>query len=175
MANVKIEIKKVALKDRQITIGYEEVIEDPEHGPSINELTLKGGYPVHQDLIDAMKGLNHHLMDICEQNHIALDEESQKRITANIVVTGYSIGGSDEDEGVVLIGQRGLDNGQVLNLISPFTKWESDYKGATDLYGEIAMVNQECIAYINGKHAPNPQLEMDFDEDEHDEVPVEKD
>ncbi len=177
-ATTETKIKKASLKDDALEIEYDEIINDPEQGPVINTFKLKGGNRPHDDLKKAFEVLRFHTAMICEQVPPCPEmtvSNKKKEITAMlnalhdheivkaITVSGFTIGGSDENEGVTLIGQRALKSGQVLNLVAPFTKWESDYKYAADLYPEVAVAIQECLEYLKGKYAPNPQLELSLD------------
>lgn len=152
----EIKIKKASLKDDTVEIEFEEIIEG-ENGPVINTMKMKGGNTPHKDLKEAIASLNYHAAILCEQC-----ENQNDDLVEQIKCTGFSIGGSDEHEGVTLIAYRNLSNGKVLNLIAPFTKWEDEYKYQSDLYGDVAIAMEECVAFIKGKHAPAPQLEIQF-------------
>lgn len=70
----------------------------------------------------------------------------------NIVVTGYSKGGSDESAGVSIQAQKLLKSGQVLNLSVPFTKFE-DESGEGYPYGDalkqaVSRLDYEVDAYL---------------------------
>lgn len=158
------KIKKASLKEDVLEIEYEQIIDDPEQGPVINTFKLNGGNKPHQDLKDSLKNLRFHAAMICEQ--VPAKTKHEDGALEHYSVTGFSIGGSDENEGVTIIAQRKLASGQVLNLIAPFTKWESEYKHTTDLYPDVAIVLQECLNFLNGKYAPNPQLELTLEEKE---------
>ena len=174
------KIKKATLKDSGLYLEYDEIIENEEDGPVINVHKVMGGHKPHQDLTNAFKALHVHLALICEQMSenngiVSIKKKSSSEILSSMrtlemvnqhSVTGFSIGGEDEHEGVTLIGQRKLTSGDVLNLISPFKKWSSDYKHASDLEVEMQVVLQECLEYLHGKHAPNPQLELELDTDQ---------
>lgn len=178
----EIKIKKASLKDDQLELVYDQIIEDPELGPVINTFKLNSGNRPHEDLKKSFQTLRFHVAMIAEQIQAGADMQisisgkggKKKDITAlldglhthpivqAITVTGFSIGGSDESEGVTIVAQRALSTGSVLNLITPFTKWESEYKYSSDLEPEVSVAIQECLEFINGKYAPNPQLEMNL-------------
>jgi len=74
-------------------------------------------------------------------------------------------GGSDEHRGATVIAQRKLRSGKVLNLISPFTKFDSetsDYVHCYELDACCEGVVSEVNFYLGGKYAPDPQLELEF-------------
>lgn len=175
---IDLKIKKASLKDKDgLILDYDQIIEN-EDGPVINAINIKGGHKPHQDLLQAFKTLHVHLALICEQvsannGVVAINPKKDKGTTLSSLrtnvdaytVTGFSIGGSDENEGVTLIGSRTLSDDAILNLTSPFKKWESEYRFKDDLEVDMGIAIQECLNYINGKFAPNPQLELGLDTD----------
>ncbi|MCA9179780.1 MAG: hypothetical protein KDB14_35230 [Planctomycetales bacterium] len=158
------------------------VMEDGETGENwVDQCTIDGGNVVHDDFSAAMENLSIHGLLIAEQ--IKLMPESaktgtmyvdamgtqwpmrpaEKAILDDTKVTGYSLGGDDDDEGVVIILQRKMATGKVLNITTPFTKLASDepeYQYTSELAEALAVVEREAVAYLEGKKAPNPQLEM---------------
>lgn len=98
------------------------------------------------------------------------EEEKEPNPEDAFKVTGFSIGGSGDSEGVTLIGRRELPNGKIKNIISPFTKWLDDkYSHGSELAQVIEECKYEIKEFIvNGKQAPDRQQEIDFpgDEDE---------
>ena len=193
MGEVKTElkIKKASLKKEGLELEYDQILESEEDGPVVNAIKLTGGHKPHPDLVKAFNPLVLHLALICDQVTEAsadavihsigkggkkkdvtllLSSLRQSSITQACEVTGFSIGGSDEHEGVVLIGNRKLSSVSVLNLTSPFQKFESEYKHKEDLEIQLNILIQECIEYINGKHAPNPQLELELDTNKKEEA-----
>lgn len=121
------------------------------------EQSTKSNNAVHNDFINALKGLTVHLRELSEQPE-----------NANMEVIGYSIGGSGESEGVTISGSRTLSSGKKLNLNSPFEKYEdSDYGAISELINQLQVIEAEVHAYLfEGKHAPKAQLEMEFEETE---------
>ena len=89
--------------------------------------------------------------------HYNLNYEQNRSVGA-MQCNGFSIGGEDEYEGVVLIGQRFLENNRVLNLVSPFVKWwdpNMPYAFADELHDIITKCKHEVIAFlVDGKRAP---------------------
>lgn len=164
-ATQETKIKKASLKNGTLEMEYDQIINDPELGPVIKTFKLKGGNLPHEDLNKALQVLAFHAVMIAEQLPPNTKNPQEHELLKGITVTGFSIGGSDEHEGVTLIAQRALKSGQVLNFIAPFTKWESDYKYVADLEPEMQVVLQECNNYLNGKYAPSPQLELELEPD----------
>ena len=83
----------------------------------------------------------------------------------NIKVTGITWGGNGESAGVVLIAQKELSTKKVLNLITPFTSFESEeYAYTYELRNDIHALVEEIMLYISGKSAMGKQLELTFNE-----------
>lgn len=155
-----IEIKKVKMNnDSSLTVNYEECITGDM--PVVNKFTYEGGGKAHVDMKEALNALNVHLMLITEQ---------AKTKTANtldsIVVTGFVIGGDDEEtKGVTLIGRRTLKGNRVLNLVSPFIKFtDEDYADITDLAVAVSEAEAEAKEYLKGKITPDAQMDIEFPE-----------
>lgn len=91
-----------------------------------------------------------------EVDHMPVPEDA-------FTVTGFTIGGSGDSEGCCLIGRKNLMSGKVMNITSPFTKWEDDYRYTSELAQAIEMVKHEILEFIiEGKQAPDRQQEFDF-------------
>lgn len=155
MSNITIKKAKIVNGDN-LAVTYSE-----EVGKDTNKVNLECSARVHADLRAAFSTLDKHLALLCEQY-----DEHGERCTGTISSTGFSIAGSGDNEGVVLIGQRALENGKVLNLTSPFEKWEDE----AGTYGDINKLSQaiehcksEVYAYLfENKHAPDAQLSLEF-------------
>lgn len=154
-----ITIKKAKIKDDLfLEVEYMEMVKDGE-----NTIKKSSTSPVHNDMKAAFRKLDEHLCRVCEQyNSLGNPDEM------NINCKGFTIGGNGDSEGVCLIGYRGFDSGKSLNLVSPFVKWEGDDYSYT---GELASIIEECKYEVNlylfeGKHAPQAQQELPFDEAE---------
>ena len=132
------EIQKVKLKNNQVTADYTERFVEANYK---NEVTKSSQQFVHPDLLYAMSLLKTHAVKICEMQEAGVvnienpsDDDLNEKLK-NIVVTGYSKGGSDESAGVSIQAQKLLKSGQVLNLSVPFTKFE-DESGEGYPYGD---------------------------------------
>ena len=159
-----LEIKKIKLKsDFCLELEYSESITKllgEEKQTVTSDITATYRYPVHEDLKKSLEALVPFVAHICEQIEHLTDEPS---FLKSVTVTGISLGGSDEHSGVTIVAQRKLKNGKVLNLISPFTKFDpenSDYNHCVDLDNHCQIVVDEVNLYLGGKHAPDPQLEL---------------
>lgn len=144
---------------------------------SITHHSIKSKRYIHFDLAEAFKKLNPHLPLLCEivvlskeQAEIMADSFEdgsvyQMGIFKKYSCTGFSIGGNDEHEGITLIGRKSLRNKRVLNLVSPFQKFEAaeheePYEYEYHLNIAMSRVVEEIKLFIDGKCAINPQLSM---------------
>lgn len=131
--------------------------------------TYEGEKLAHPDAIHAFDLLRGHLAIICDQREAfekTLEELDDDTESINkFKVTGFSIGGTGDSEGVTLIGQKKLSRGRVLNLPSPFTKYfdENDpYEYGHELSATVAHAADEVNKYLDGKIAPSAQPELPF-------------
>lgn len=162
-----ISITKVKIeKGISAVINYDEVNTTSEN-PGTNKMTCEGSSGIHEDFRNSMKALAIHLGLISEQVRGKIEKinPADQTILDHITVTGFSIGGSDDNEGVTVFGQRKLKSGKVLNLVAPFQKYEDEnYDGASDLASDIHAACEEAKQYLDGKCAPKAQLEI-FEEE----------
>lgn len=133
-------------------------------------VTIEGKNLVHKDMKAAFDDLIPHLAFLCEQKEAdgkeSLDELSED-IFSTFEVSGYSIGGTDESEGVTLVGKRFLKTKKVLNLIAPFTMFNNEneeYEHAFDLQQAIEACKYEVEQYLTAKKWAVVQQELPFDE-----------
>jgi len=145
--------------------------------------THEGMGEVHIDLIDEFERLDFHVTLICEQVNLEEAEEVEEIvdnlmvrnhwklndhdtiIASKITCTGLSMGGSGDYLGVTLIGRRELEEGKILNLITPFTTLKhenSSYMYRHELYSILMRIETEVLLYLEGKRAPEAQLELGF-------------
>lgn len=134
-----------------------------------NTVTVEGKNLVHGDLKAAFKALTGHMAILCELREAKEESAPHELNDLNTVeVTGYSIGGTDEDEGVTLIGKRFLKSKKVLNLIAPFTKFANEneeYPYSYELMDAINLCGYEVEQYLTAKKWAIVQQELPFDED----------
>lgn len=157
-----MNITKVKItKENTLTVTYRDTDE--------NIVTVEGKNIVHSDLKAAFGQLVGHMAILCELREAKEDSMPDELKDLNTVeVTGYSIGGTDEDEGVTLIGKRFLKSKKVLNLIAPFTKFNNEneeYPHDFELLSAIEACNYEAEQYLTAKKWAIVQQELPFDED----------
>lgn len=169
MENVTNQIVKAAVKNDRCEVTFEENFTESNY---TNTVTKKCSQIVHADLKKALDRLKIHMVVICEQkeaNEVLenFDEYNVENLSGYLV-TGFSIGGSDENLGVTLIGQKLLKSGQVLNLIAPFTKYEDEdgYQFAAELSADIEAACYEVEQYLFAEKWGIKQAEIDFDSPE---------
>lgn len=172
------KIRKAKLKGRSLEVELTEHI-DTDNGPITNEVIMKCTGLVHDDLISRFDRLKIHMVKICDMRKSeTITDETIDQFDISILndyeVKGFSIGGEDEHEGVVIIGSREFESGKVLNLVSPFTKYNdehSPYDFESDLYNDVQACVYEVELYLEGSKYAVKQLELPFDEAEvHEEV-----
>ena len=152
-------IKAKITKENTLVVTYRDEDE--------NTVTVDGKNLVHKDLVAAFKELTGHMAILCELREAKEDSiPDDLKNLSSVEVTGYSIGGTDEDEGVTLIGKRFLKSKKVLNLIAPFTKFDNEneeYPYAFTLMQAIDACNYEAEQYLTAKKWAVVQQELPFD------------
>lgn len=155
-----MKILKAKVKDYSVEVVFSD------QKKQVTEGILKFSDIPHPDLINAMNNLRKHLVVLCDQREsdiVISDEFStfEAGKLPDIKVTGISIGGDEEYEGVTITGQRILKNRKVVNLNTPFTFFtdpvEENYQFEEYLFEDVSMVLVEVEAYINGKRAIKEQ------------------
>lgn len=150
-----VKIKKAKIKDDLfLDVEYTEELQ----GHSKKDTKLSCTVPIHNDLKDAFRNFPKHLAYLCDETEIDEDDKIYN-------VKGFSIGGNDENEGVTLSGSKENDFG-IVNLNTPFKKWEKSKYHAIGILGEeIEAAIYEINEYLfNGKKAPEQQLSL-FEEE----------
>lgn len=155
-------LKAKVTKDNTLTASYRD-----ENGTT----TVEGKNLVTNDLKDAFNSLTAHLAFLCEQKEAdgkECLEDLPKDIDKKLEVTGYTIGGEDESRGVTLIGKRFLKSNKVLNLNSPFTKFDDEnehYQFGFELEQAIQACEYEVNEYLFNKKWKVVQQELPFADD----------
>lgn len=167
METVTNSIQKVKVKDGQLEATYDEHFSEENY---TNTISKKCSQIIHVDFRDALDKLKAHMACICEMpeaekiRQVGIYDFDDSTL-GNYVVTGYSHGGSDESAGVVIVGQKLLNSGKVLNLCTPFIQFEDDeaYPFAGELNQAIIACDYEAGEYLfDGKYGIK-QLLLDFD------------
>jgi hypothetical protein len=134
-----------------------------------DEVNRKGSLIVHDDLKNAFEKLYVHLAAICEEIDYskiknietieAYDEDNHKTNSieykvSRFYVSGFSIKGTGENEGVVINGSKLLSTDDSVKLTSPNTSWGGDYPYINELKVAIDNIIFEVEEYMNGKSKP---------------------
>lgn len=159
-----VKIKKASIKDSLfLNVEYSEFL----HEHSKKETKLSCTVPIHEDLKNAFSRLHRHLAILCDEEKVPKNSAAfQIAEFEKFGVRGFSIGGSDESEGVTVSGFKEGKFG-IVNLNTPFTKFESeDYPFLSELTGDVDDCIMEVEQYLfEGKRAPEKQLELGFEDD----------
>lgn len=173
-------IIKAKIKNDRITAEYEEVFTSENY---INSVSKSSEQIAHADLVRAFDYLKPHLVALCEfpeaqKINIAnpTDEDLDQTLAA-YKITGYTKGGSSGSEGVTIIGQRLLLSGNVLNLVTPFTKFQCEmdegYTYGLNLKECIDRLDYEVDAYLFEGKFGMKQTSLDFDTPEESKITIE--
>lgn len=182
---MEVIIKKAKIKNRALEVELTESYESESGGDVLNEVTKKCSQLCHNDMLKALDDLRPHLIIICEtaesntlHDVLSLTDFDFSQIDGdmlkNVIVTGFVRTTTDASEGVMIIGQKKVAHGKILNLVSPFILFEdpsAPYIYETDLKVAIDKAVSEVGKYLDGKVA-NEQLKIDFDQNFDAEVVV---
>lgn len=158
-----IEIKKAKIKNG-IFLAYEYVEKTDNYE---NKIATSSDAPIHEDLRSAFQSLVPHFTFLTEETKdFNLDEET----LAKFKVTGFTIGGSGDTEGIVISGHKKLESGKVVNFNTPFQIFDDEeYAYGDDLRGDVEHLKNEVYEYMEGKQAPKMQVgTLDFGDDDDD-------
>lgn len=163
---MELQIKKVKINAKGIaTVWY---VQSQDNGKK-PKLTHEGDAVVHDDFRNAVDELAPHYALLTGYASFArgLKIETLKTATSNFHVSGYSIGGKDEDEGIVITGHIIVNfSGKAVIVNSPFTRFnegeETRYKFMDQLIECVQQIINEAREYINGKFKPEAQQQIQF-------------
>lgn len=157
-----MEILKAKItKDNTLVATYKD-----ENGTT----TVEGKNLVTNDLKRAFSMLVPHMAFLCEQkeaeNRLSLDELPDN-IETILDVTGYTVGGDGDSKGVTVTGKRFLKSSKVLNLNTPFTKFNDEneqYDFQFELEQAIEQCDFEVREYLFNKKWKVVQQEFSFED-----------
>lgn len=164
MSDIKIQKAKLVEGERLEVTYFRNGGKDET---TVNE---KHKATVHPDLKKSFSDMAIHLAllsDFAVTSDIDDITSPDEELTRKFEVRGFSYGGAEGEEGVVLSGHKILRNGKALGLNTPFTRFteaeESIYQFIDDLQDRLDHACDEVKAYIMGaKIAPDPQPELAF-------------
>lgn len=126
-----------------------------------DKVKVKGHGLVEQDMNDAFHKLKIHLAIIDEvfrHKDITIGSINSKmhnhEIIADYFVHGFKIRGSEGDEHVILVGQKKITSGGMMDLVTPPIPIDtfSSYEWHKDLKNAIEDCREEVLLYKNGKY-----------------------
>lgn len=169
LANRDVEIKSAKLNDALCNYTY-ELLSGKTSG---DEVTRKGKHIVHEDLEKAFSKFNvflAHLDDAYTGNDNStelsyLEEEPE---TEKYHVNSLKITGVEENKALIISGTKVVDNG-VISFDAPKVKLNGNYLYLIPLKDRLATAILEVEEYMNGKSAPQEDLNqtsMEFEGDE---------
>jgi hypothetical protein len=168
----KITIQKAKLvKGESLEVTYSKTEAQTSENIEVNE---KHTAVAHQDLKDSFQAMAVHLAllsDFLSPDQIKDINKYDPKLVEKFTVRGFSVGGNEGEEGVVIMGHKILRNGKALGLNTPFSRFdenpETRYTFMDDLQTCIKDAETEVLLYINGdKVAPDPQADLPFPEDD---------
>lgn len=158
--------KGKVLKDDVVEVSFLKI--SPKTKPA--KCTEEHKDPPHPDLKRAMQLFAVHaaiLAEFIPSGEISDIANPQHDDLINFHVSSFSTKGDDEDDSVVITGQKTLKSGKVLIFNTPSIKLadesENAYLFAEDLKSCIENARFEFREYLNGKQATDPQGKLDFD------------
>lgn len=159
---MKIEITHVHL-DKENALTFSFIKTEGENRAPIEEGPCSAF--VHEDLIDAMAGLDVHLALMTGQlNHgdIAEIETPPEILTKDFHAKSYSVSGADNTRRLTISGNRVLFDKKVFNFNTPSYLLEENektrYRQMDDVIKKIDRINKEVFGFMDGtKRGDDPQ------------------
>lgn len=164
--SVKIEITKAKiLNGPKVEIDY--IKTDDQGRVSEHEDRYKN--EPHPDFRKAFAALAPHaalLAEFIDEGEIKNIKTPDTEKFSAFAITGFTIGGSDEKEGVILTGQKTLRTGKKMSFNTPQTNLNAEGEGAyvfiDDLWEKLREAKKQASLYLGGYYAVDPQLPLDF-------------
>lgn len=164
LVSINITQAKIT-RDDTLHVEYIENYDDATH----STITKDCDQLVHPDLAKEFQTLMPHLVILCDQKG---DDDADKFLAGVISddvvatlqekykLTGFSVSGKDDKEGVILHGRKNIGT-KVFNFLSPIQKFSAEYDHGDNLETQIEACKNEVQLYLNGK-ASIKQVAMDF-------------
>lgn len=173
---MKIKIQNAKIRSR-LFLSYAYTAKEHEVE---NKIKQDSDAPIHEDLERAFDNLIPHFIIITEESEVTeklrntinrdpdedfiLPEDIEKKYK----VTGISITGSEDNEGVVISGMKFLKTGKSVAFSTPDKKFDDEeYEFSQELYDAVEHLKNEVLEYMDGKHGTRHVVgTFNFDEDE---------
>lgn len=168
-------LTKFGIKKNTVVANHQVLTLETETGRrSTSSYTLETGALPHKDLKDVMKRAACHLAILTEYEKLKRTQNisflnNAKDIPVDFekyTATSISISGHDsESYGVVISGQRKLENGGLTNLNSVLVKLEQEsYLYVSELNVLMDDLYDEVMLFLAGKQGTPSQTQMKFEE-----------
>lgn len=167
-----VNILKVRILKQKKGNGLTLLLESSEGGDGVTSNEVHKAI-IHKDLQDGVDALGLHLAIMTgyiSSNVIEDIAAPDLKLAEKFHVNGYSIGGDDDNQGIVISGYHILRNGLAVILNTPFSRFEvapeSRYVYMDDLMARVTNIEKEISLYLSGEKRGTPaQGEMDFKEE----------
>ena len=173
-----IEIRKATITSG-IFLAYEYNIQ--ENNVS-NKNNTQSTAPIHDDLRNAFKKLIPHFILLTEEmpedkmkgiieNNLQLPEDIENKYQ----VSSFALGGSEDNQTIIISGHKVLSNDRIVSFSSPSQKiYDSNiegYKFTDELREALEYLISEVQEYMDGKQAPKTNVgTFDFPDDDETEA-----
>ncbi|WP_027381849.1 hypothetical protein [Epilithonimonas caeni] len=171
-----IKIQNAKIRSRLfLSYGYTAKENEVE-----NKIKQDSDAPIHEDLERAFDNLIPHFIIITEESEVTeklkrlitrpdnedfiLPEDIEKKYK----VTGISISGSEDNQGVTISGYKNLNTGKSVSFDTPNQKFDDeDYEFSQELYDAVEHLKSEVLEYMDGKHGTRMVVgTLDFNDNE---------
>lgn len=165
-----IEFTKVKLsKHKTVYCEYTETFQ--KDGETV---TITGDKELssiaHADLCDLFNDLRPHLAILTEQVEAGqlaklkkMKPDAIDEVVSNYTVSSISL--EKTGQGATISGNKKMKTDKVLNLNTPFQKYDDSYEHSGAMKIIIDAILFETEAYFAGKAAPSNQVKMDFEDE----------
>lgn len=165
----ELEIESASIKDDYCEYFY-KLLTGVGKGDSLKRT---GSSVIHHDLKKALDRLDVHLAIIDgsfrgEESDRSISDLRNDNIVHSFRVNGFSITGSEENQSVIISGNKWVKNGNI-SIKTPKISLTGSYEFLDDLSDAIIHLKSEVEKYMNGKcDEPEPLPEFDFPAEEED-------
>lgn len=166
MAEIKI-LKAKIVKKETLSVEYSR----EEKDKSITIVNEEHRAPVHQDLRNAFVGLHIHfaiLSDYVRVKQVKDIESYDSELIEGFSVSCLHKGGAEDETYIILTGSKITASGRAVTINTPILKIEEEsekgYKYLDELLDRVEQVEKEVKEYLRGKHAPEAQTSLNFEE-----------
>lgn len=167
MEKIKI-IKAKILKGDKVEVDYLKA----ETDLSFTEINEKHTSAPHKDLTNAFTAIAVHaalLSEFISVTEISDIENPEHPKLKDFTVSGFTVVGDEEEEGVIITGLKTLRNGKMMMFNTPLTRYndasDNKYDHLDELHTVINIARKEVLRYLEGHRAPDPQQTLPFPEE----------